>query len=435
MDDRTEVRAFLERHGMLATTFDGLVADLLAEMEAGLAGRPSSLAMIPTWLAPVERMSAGEPVLAIDAGGTNLRAALVSFGTGGPSVEGFRTAVMPGIEGEVGRDAFFDALASRVADLAVRAGRIGFCFSYPMEILPDRDGRLLRFTKEIRAPEVEGTLVGAGLREALARAGVRGTRTAVLLNDTTATLLAGRSAVEDPRQYDGYVGYILGTGTNAAYVESSIPKAPGAPPQIVVLESGGFAIRGRGDLDEAFDRTTKDPGRYPCEKMHSGAYLGGLALVVLRAAAREGLFSATAARGLEALPALAAKDLSAFLHRPFDVAGRIAGAVRAAEATVGAADRDLERAYLALDALVARAALLAAGVLAAAVLKSGRGTLASRPTCLAVDGSTWAGVPNLAARATAILECRLADERGRYVRIVTPERAPLLGAAVAALAG
>jgi hexokinase len=297
-----------------------------------------------------------------------------------------------------------------------------------MEILPDRDGRLLRFTKEIRAPEVEGTMVGAGLREALARAGVRGKRTAVLLNDTTATLLAGRSAVEDPRQYDGYVGYILGTGTNAAYVETSIPKAPGAPPQIVVLESGGFAIRGRGDLDEAFDRTTNDPGRYTCEKMHSGAYLGGLALVVLKAAAREGLFSAVAARGLDALPALAAKDLSAFLHRPFDAAGRLAGAA-------GADGSDLERAYLVLDALVARAALLAAGVLAAVVLKSGRGALSSRPTCLAVDGSTWSGVPGLAARATAILERRLADERGRYVRIVTPERAPLMGAAVAALAG
>jgi hypothetical protein len=69
------------------------------------------------------------------------------------------------------------------------------------------------------------------------------------------------------------------------------------------------------------------------------------------------------------------------------------------------------------------------------VLKSGRGALSSRPVCLAVDGSTWAGVPSLAARATAILERRLADERGRYVRIVTPERAPLMGAAVAALAG
>jgi hexokinase len=428
MDDRSETRRFLDRHGMLAICFDGLVADLLAEMEEGLAGRPSSLAMIPTWLAPVDRIPEGEPVLAIDAGGTNFRAALVSFGPGGPVVEGFRSASMPGIAGEIGRDAFFDVLAAPVADLASRTGRIGFCFSYSMEILPDHEGRLVYFSKEIRAPEVEGTLVGAGLRDALARAGVRGKLATVLLNDTTATLLAGRLAADDPRQYDGYVGYILGTGTNAAYLEVSIPKAPGSAEQIVVLESGGFAVRDRGDLDEAFDRTTKDPGRYPCEKMHSGAYLGGLALTVLKAAAREGLFSAPAASSLEKMDALAAKDMSAFLRRPID-ASRPLGMAAAGS------DRDRERVYLLLDALVSRAALLSAGVVAAAVLKSGRGELASRPVCVAVDGTTWREVPGLAARAGAALERHLGEERGRHVRIVLPERAPLMGAAVAALAG
>jgi len=427
MDDRDEVRRFLERHGMLRVRFDGLVSDLLAEMEAGLAGGTSSLAMIPTWLAPVERIPPGEPVLAIDAGGTNFRAALVSFGSDGPAVEGFRSAAMPGVSGEVGRDAFFDALALNIADLAARTGRIGFCFSYPLEILPDREGRLIHFTKEIRAPEVEGTLVGAGLREALARAGVRGSWTAVLLNDTTATLLAGRSAAEDPRAYDGYVGYILGTGTNAAYLETTIPKAPDAAEQIVVLESGGFAIRGRGDIDEAFDRTTKDPSSYPCEKMHSGAYLGGLALAVLRTAAGEGLFSPEGAAAIEALASLPARELSAFLRRPYDESRPLGAAMARAE-------RDRERAFLLLDALVGRAALLAAGVIAAAVLKSGRGALASRPVCVAVDGTTWREVPGLAARAESILDRSLGAERGRHARIVLPERATLMGAAVAALA-
>jgi len=427
MDDREQVRRFLERHGMLRVRFDGLVADLLAEMEAGLAGRTSSLAMIPTWLAPVERIPSGEPVLAIDAGGTNFRAALVSFGHDGPAVEGFRSAAMPGVSGEVGRDAFFDELARNIADLAARTERIGFCFSYPLEILPDREGRLIHFTKEIRAPEVEGTLVGAGLREALARAGVRGSWTAVLLNDTTATLLAGRSATEDPRAYDGYVGYILGTGTNAAYLEPTIPTAPRAAEQIVVLESGGFAIRGRGDTDEAVDRTTKDPGRYPCEKMHSGAYLGGLALAVLRAAASEGLFSRPGTAAVEAIESLPARELSAFLRRPYDESRPLGAAAARAE-------RDRERAFLLLDALVGRAALLAAGVIAAAVLKSGRGALASRPVCVAVDGTTWREVPGLAARAESILDRSLGAERGRHARVVLPERATLMGAAVAALA-
>jgi hexokinase len=257
---------------------------------------------------------------------------------------------------------------------------------------------------------------------------VRGTRATVLLNDTTATLLAGRSTAEDAHAYDGYVGYILGTGTNAAYLEESISKAPGLGAQIVVLESGGFASRSRGDLDEAFDRTTKDPGSYPCEKMHSGGYLGGLALTVLRAASREGLFSRPGAAALEAIGSLAARDVSEFLRRPFDASLPLGAA-----AAHAAPDR--ERVYLLLDALAGRAALLAAGVLAASVLKSGRGALASRPVCVAVDGTTWREVPRLAARAEAMLDLDLRRERGRHVRIVLPERATLMGAAVAALAG
>jgi hexokinase len=110
---------------MLAVRFDELVADLLAEMEAGLAGRRSSLAMIPTWLAPVDRIGSGEAVLAIDAGGTNFRAALVSFGPEGPAVEGYRTASMPGVSEAIGREAFFDELAAHVADLAGRARSSG----------------------------------------------------------------------------------------------------------------------------------------------------------------------------------------------------------------------------------------------------------------------------------------------------------------------
>ncbi|MEE9368225.1 MAG: hypothetical protein V3V05_05100 [Pontiella sp.] len=33
---------------------------------------------------------------------------------------------------------------------------IGFCFSYVATIMPDYDGRLLRWTKEIKIPELIG---------------------------------------------------------------------------------------------------------------------------------------------------------------------------------------------------------------------------------------------------------------------------------------
>jgi len=65
-----------------------------------------------------------------------------------------------------------------------------------------------------------------GLGQALNRLGVRQDKHFVLLNDTVATLLAGRAETSG-RRFDSYIGFILGTGTNTSYVEHnrSIRKA------------------------------------------------------------------------------------------------------------------------------------------------------------------------------------------------------------------
>ena len=49
------------------------VRDFLSEMDAGLAGEASSLKMIPTYVSADGTPQDGESVIAIDAGGTNLR--------------------------------------------------------------------------------------------------------------------------------------------------------------------------------------------------------------------------------------------------------------------------------------------------------------------------------------------------------------------------
>ena len=74
--------------------------------------------------------------------------------------------------------------------------RIGFCFSYAMSMQPDRDGRLIRICKEIKARGVDGTLVGAELVKAMRRRGLGTGWKVTVLNDTVAALMAGtRSAV------------------------------------------------------------------------------------------------------------------------------------------------------------------------------------------------------------------------------------------------
>ena len=75
---------FLEANGFVSKQLDrsALVATFLKEMEAGLKGEPSSLAMIPTYVSPSGDLKRDTPVAVLDAGGTNLRAGTVSFPTG-----------------------------------------------------------------------------------------------------------------------------------------------------------------------------------------------------------------------------------------------------------------------------------------------------------------------------------------------------------------
>jgi hexokinase len=217
-------------------------------------------------------------VIALDAGGTNLRAALVRFDeTGKVLAEGNRKAPMPGTRGRVGEDQFFDEIAELTIPLFEEAKDIegiGFCFSYPMEMTRDADGILMAFSKEVDAPDVIGKSIGRGLRDALARRNIKAPERIVLLNDTVATLLSGLAEIPPDggtrRGEDRYgvaggpvIGFILGTGFNTAYPEKSIPKIgfeSSSAPQIVVCETGTFFHRYQGILDKEYDATTKNPG-------------------------------------------------------------------------------------------------------------------------------------------------------------------------------
>ena len=226
MDDRSETRRFLDRHGMLAVRFDALVADLLAGDGGGAGGQAVEPRHDPHLARARGRDPGRRPPGARHRRGRHQLpggAGVVRSGSARPS------------RGSAPADNARHQRARLDATRSSTRWRPGGGPRFPdrshrvLLLVPHGDpagprGTAGHFSKEIRAPEVEGTLVGAGLAEALERAGVRGKRTTVLLNDTTATLLAGRSAAEDTRQYDGYVGYILGTGTNAAYLEASIPR-------------------------------------------------------------------------------------------------------------------------------------------------------------------------------------------------------------------
>lgn len=432
-DSRKPIGRFIAENAMSPAAVDPakVTGDFLEEMRKGLEGGPSSLAMIPTYMETSRALPRGARVIALDAGGTNLRVAVVSFDETGARIENLTRHRMPGIDGEIGREEFFRDLASHVRPLAARAGRIGFCFSYPAEILPSRDGKLIHFTKEVKARGVEGQLLGASLSRALADAGAAAPEKVVLLNDTVATLLAGRNAA--PGQiFDGFVGIVHGTGLNAAYVERNdlVRKLPGLDPdgsQIINIEAGSFGRGPVGPVDKAYDATTVNPGKYRHEKMISGAYLGGLGLFAARQAAREGFLSREAGRELARIEAFSTKDMNDFLLRPESPDNPLA------VACMSLPPGDRSDLLNLINAVVGRAAVLVAVTIAAPILKTDRGRDPNVPVCVTVDGTTFWQLASFRERVEAAMRAILSGERERAWRITAVDDAPLLGAAIAAL--
>lgn len=443
MNQSCKVSAFLAKHGVTAAggSIDVLTRAMLADMESGLekdpsglplekAGMEPSLEMIPTWTKLPDSVPQNEPVIVIDAGGTNFRSCLVKFDSkGNPEITNLEKCGMPGIKKELPKEEFFDAIAENLDHLKNMSSRIGFCFSYAMKITKDGDGQVISFSKEIKAKEVIGSLVGKSLSDALVKRGWNRPEKIILLNDTAAALLAGASTAVDGRDYSSYIGFILGTGMNAAYMERTIPKVSveNDSPQIVVCESGKFNKLPRCSFDVEIDSKTNTPGLYVFEKMCSGAYLGPVSSLALKTAAKEGLFSEKTAQEILALEDFGLIDMDKFLHGPKDsgtLLGRIANS---------GTDSDMDTMYRILDAFVDRSARLAAANLSAAVIKSGEGHSPSRPVCILCEGTTFLKTHNLQKRVEAYLHTYLTMEKGLYWNIVSMDNAITLGAAVAGL--
>ncbi len=425
---------FLHSHGFRAEVdADGLLEEFARQMDAGLDGRaPASLAMIPAYVSDEGRVPPDRPVLALDAGGTNFRIALVRFTAGGEArVEDYRSGPMPGTNGEsLTADGFYGALAEAVRPFAAEVESIGFCFSYTAEITPDCDARLLFWTKQVEVPGIVGTLVGRGFREAI-RARCGRDLPLRIVNDTVAALLAGRGTPVG-REASAAVGIVLGTGTNAAYVERSerIGKL-GLPPggrMAVNIESGNFDGGPSSDFDQAMDAPLPDAGAYRFEKMISGAYLGRLCLTVLRTAAREGLFSDGAARAILALGDLSTRDIDEFTA----VGGALSGTALDA---VPFADGERRLAADLCEPLFLRAARLSAVHFAAAILRASSAARdPARPVCATIDGSTYYKTKSAGFRATVERDLRgMLSARGVPYELVGVPDAPLLGAAVVGL--
>lgn len=401
------MKNFIESLGLSVEQYDttSLMTSFFSEMDHGLGGDASSLAMLRAYLKVGGEIEKNRKVIVVDAGGTNLRVGTALFDESGSlQVENFEKSGMIGLDGQLSKVEFFERLADRVMPVVHESDSIGFCFSYPCEIQPSHDGKLLQWTKGVDAPDVVGCLIGEELNRVFEARGIE-RKKIVLLNDTVATLLAG-VAEGASRGAKGYVGFILGTGTNTAYLENGA---------VINVESGGFNKLPIADIDRELDAATNNPGKQILEKMISGTYLGPLTLAALKRAT----LSESGQQAIEEMDRLGLIHMDNFAAQN----GRDLGPLD--DSRFSEEDGQVIRAIF--GAVVTRAAHLSAVNLAVAAIRNG-----VSPVCINLDGSTFFKTFGLREQAEAELK-KLLEQASVDYFCVHLDDAPVVGAAIAAL--
>lgn len=308
------------------------VADAMTvEMHAGLASEGGSkLKMLISY---VDNLPTGDEegvFYALDLGGTNFRVLRVQLGgkTGGIVDQEFAEVSIPPNLMVGTSEELFDFIAAELSKFVAQEGdrfhlppgrqrELGFTFSFPVMQLSIASGNLMRWTKGFSIDDAIEKDVVAELTSAMGRQGVDMSVSA-LVNDTIGTLAGGRYTNKDV-----VIAVILGTGTNAAYVErtQAIPKWHGPPPKsgemVINMEWGNFrsAHLPLTEYDHGLDAESLNPGEQIFEKIISGMYLGEIVRRVLcRMAEEAALFGDMIPSKLKTPFILRTPEMSAMHH-------------------------------------------------------------------------------------------------------------------------
>jgi hexokinase len=415
---------------------DAVCAAFIDEMTAGLTDQGSSLAMIPTYIRMDSVVPRNEKVIVIDAGGSNLRVALVWFDDQEkPVIEGLSFYKMPGSDQPVSRDVFYRTIAEYLKPLLPHSRKIGFCFSYPTEMQASRDGRVLALTKEVVVHGLEGDMIGENLLKTIREMGFPEERSVVILNDTVACLLSGAFANAD-RVFDSYIGLIVGTGTNTCYVEktAAIPKLhieTSDETMLINIESGGYGGAPRGQIDVEVDQRTTNPGDQKFEKMISGHYQGMMFEALMVHGLEDGLFSRRIPAGEVKISKIGAKDLDEFLFYPYDENRVLLRFL--ADNGIQATEQDRLVLYYLIDELIERTAIFVTANISAVMSKTGSGTNPCRPVCVTADGSTFYKSKMFRDKLAHYVKTYMNEKKGQYCDFVKAENGNLVGTAAAGL--
>jgi len=282
---------------------------MVMEINWGLGKFTNASSNIKSYITYVSQLPSGQEhgsFLALDLGGTNFRVLLVEVERESSSVriKASKHAVSENLMTGPGED-LFDFMAHELHefmiehDLINKEGHtydLGFTFSFPTQQHSLASADLATWTKGYTCEGVLGVDVVKLLEKSIAKYSDISINVRAILNDTTGCLIACAY-----KRHDCAVGVIIGTGTNASYMEEieNVELYEGSKPanaKYVAINTEWGALGNTGSLDFIrtkfdllVDQESKNTGKQIYEKLISGMYLGEVTRQILVEAARQGI--------------------------------------------------------------------------------------------------------------------------------------------------
>jgi len=387
---------------------------MVLEINWGLGKSTNSISNIKSYITYVSQLPTGREhgkFLALDLGGTNFRAILIELEAGTASIK------MKSVKHPVSQDLMqgpgvnlFNFMVDRLRDFMIEHQllnniryKLGFTFSFPTIQHGLNSADLANWTKGYVCSGVEGEDVGRLLNESIARYTDMNIEVCAILNDTTGCLLA--CAYKRP---DCAMGVIIGTGTNASYVEDIgnvelYEGSPGKHKQVVInTEWGALGNTGNLDIirtkfDHLVDTNSKNPQKQVYEKLISGMYLGELTrYILLEASERKLIFSGTKTSILQEKEVFQTRHISAIESDEHGEYTSIQEVLEELDLSEGATELDYQIIRYICECVSTRAALLAAAGVAALLNKMNR-----KRVTVGMDGSLYKFHPHFHDRMVA----------------------------------
>ncbi|GAB2226770.1 hypothetical protein Droror1_Dr00008560 [Drosera rotundifolia] len=440
------------------------VVDAMAvEMHAGLASEGGSkLKMLLTFVDKLPSGSEKGIYYALDLGGTNFRVLRVHLGGRRSNIlrhEIEQKPIPQHLLTSTSED-LFDFIASSLKQFVNSEDQsddpsspsrreLGFTFSFPMRQRSLTSGFLLKWTKAFSIKDMNEKDLSELLQRAMTKVGLD-MRVAALVNDTVGTLAVGHYNDEDT-----VAAVIIGTGTNACYLEraDAIIKCQGlltsTGSMVVNMEWGNFwsSHLPRTQYDIELDSESRNPNEQGFEKMISGMYLGDIVRrVILRMSQESDLLGPASMR--LSMTFSFGTQLMAAMHQ--DDTPDLIEVARILNDELGIPDASLKVRKLIVnvcDVVTKRAACLAAAGIVGILKKIGRdgsggvaagrvkgpgGSAKLRRSVVAIEGGLYTGYAFFREYLNEAVAEILGEEVAPYVTLTVTEDGSGIGAALLA---